>query len=142
MKELITVLMVLIGSVIGIYLIIILSRPKQDTKNEQKVTAAVLNSILGNQLKQKKKLFTRIILFQFLLLFGYTLVSVWLVFDYQLIRIVGIFLLLIELIEVAFRLIVIKRAKQLKSMLSNNWISKCSPYIYLVGIAILIGTMI
>lgn len=142
MKEILTIMAVIYGLLIGIYLILGLSKSKLEKEKEKQMAVVLMNSMLGNELKKKRKFVVKLVLFQFVLLFGYTLISIWLNFDYSTIRMVAVVLMIIELVEIAIRVASIYRAKNLKELFQKNAISKATPYIYILGIAILTGAII
>lgn len=134
--------MVIYGIMIGVYLIMGLTKSKLEKQKEIQMTVVLMTSMLGNQLNKKKKVVGRIFLFQFFLLFGYTLISLWLTYNHSIVRIIAILLLIAEAIELIVRLLNIYKAENLKELIRNRKISKFSSYIYIVGIAILTGVMI
>lgn len=142
MKEILNILMVIYGIMIGVYLIMGLTKSKLEKQKEIQMTVVLMTSMLGNQLNKKKKVVGRIFLFQFFLLFGYTLISLWLTYNHSIVRIIAILLLIAEAIELIVRLLNIYKAENLKELIRNRKISKFSSYIYIVGIAILTGVMI
>ncbi|API89458.1 hypothetical protein BKP56_09420 [Marinilactibacillus sp. 15R] len=142
MKEILNILMVIYGIMIGVYLIMGLTKSKLEKQKEIQMTVVLMTSMLGNQLNKKKKVVGRIFLFQFFLLFGYTLISLWLTYNHSIVRIIAILLLIAEAIELIVRLLNIYKAENLKELIRNRKISKFSSYIYIVGIAILTGVMV
>lgn len=142
MKEILSILMVLYGPMIGIYLIMGLTKPKQEKQKEIQLTVSLMTSMLGNQFNKKKKVVSRIFLFQFFLLFGYTLISLWLIYDYSVIRFIALLLMVVQVTEFIVKLVNINKAKYLKELIQNRRLSKFSSYFYIVGIAILTGALI
>ncbi|MFL2123070.1 hypothetical protein [Marinilactibacillus psychrotolerans] len=111
MKEILSILMVLYGTMIGIYLIMGLTKPKQEKQKEIQLTVSLMTSMLGNQFNKKKKVVSRIFLFQFFLLFGYTLISLWLIYDYSVIRFIALLLMVVQVTEFIVKLVNINKRK-------------------------------
>ncbi|MFC6464573.1 hypothetical protein ACFP65_06035 [Marinilactibacillus sp. GCM10026970] len=142
MKELFVIPMVLYGVLMGIMICMNRAKSKSEKLSQTVATENLMATMFGNELSKKKEVVIRIVLFQFILLFGYTLISLWLNFAVPIARYFILVMLLVLVVELITRIITLLKASSSKELVERKKISDIAPYIYLVVIAVSIGTML
>ncbi|WP_208560847.1 hypothetical protein [Marinilactibacillus kalidii] len=142
MKELFVIPTIVFGVVVAILLIVNSTKSKAEKTKEQIVTLSMMSAMFGQQLSKMKKIVMRIYLFQFSLLFGYTLISIWINFYTPLTRYLLILMSAVLLLELVIKVSTIHKAKQFQDIINKKKSATITSYIYLLCIAVSIGTMI
>ncbi|WP_225744085.1 hypothetical protein [Marinilactibacillus sp. Marseille-P9653] len=142
MKELFVIPMVLYGVLVGIMISMNRAKSKSEKLSQTVATENLMDTMFGNELSKKKGVVIRIVLFQFVLLFGYTLISLWMNFTVPITRYFTLVMLLLLVVELLTRMITLLKASSSKELVERKKISDIAPYIYLVVIAVSIGTIL
>lgn len=142
MKELFVIPMVLYGVLMGIMICINRAKSKSEKLTQTVATENLMTTMFGDKLSKKKEVVIKIVLFQFVLLFGYTLISLWMNITVPITRYFILVMLLVLVVELIARMLTLLKASSSKELVERKKISDIAPYIYLVVIAVSIGTML